>query len=529
MVKTAKQIQADGKILAQRGLVNSHGNVRATKCCFFVDFRDMVSILKGIRSLWKHIKKEPAQVRWGFFVLREDASPVTTKTIYGANWVHASLTDVPSSNFDYHVIPPHLPYAAFRVSQFWGKPAMQWAALCNHHALMLRTQCDFKDHNSLVTNLKGAGWNALHGDGHATDKVALNAVVPSSNQKGFWKPSRAKRVGTVAVEGAKVARAWERLFQAGDSYNAILTDLELRGVLGALMTDVSPMLVYADTGNGEFGWGLDSAGVANAMVEMANASGDTSERNEHDEAANAMVEMANASGDATDRNEHDEEASAVVEMANASGDDEEGGENGCGGGEYDNNFSGESQKGNESSDGGNDWDGGGGCVSPVESNSEGSDEDLSHARKRKRKKPVLDESDTDMIERWTSSENENEPEIEKESEKNGDAQPPPLSMEEKVKIQKEKRRARDRNRSELRNANRRAKKLMVKNGDAQPPPLSMEEKVKIQKEKRRARDRNRRELRNENRRRETARKLAAKHANCLVSIESGSEPKPTPL
>jgi hypothetical protein len=107
--------------------------------------------------------------------------------------------------------------------------------------------------------------------------------------------------------------------------------------------------------------------------------------------------------------------------------DEEGGENGCGGGEDDNesdesrqyrgkpgvlhssdfNFSGESQKGSESSDGGNDWDGGGGCDSHVESDSGDSDEDLSHARKGKRKKPVLDESDTDMIERWASSENEN--------------------------------------------------------------------------------------------------------------------------
>lgn len=56
-VETAKRIQADGLILAQNPR-DAEDNVTqaGSPRCFFVDFNDCVSILKGIESLWKHIK-----------------------------------------------------------------------------------------------------------------------------------------------------------------------------------------------------------------------------------------------------------------------------------------------------------------------------------------------------------------------------------------------------------------------------------------------------------------------------------------
>jgi hypothetical protein len=53
-------------------------------------------------------------------------------SVFGADYVWASLVDVPIQNFECHVCPPHLPCGAFRKGGFWGEPAVQWAALTAH-------------------------------------------------------------------------------------------------------------------------------------------------------------------------------------------------------------------------------------------------------------------------------------------------------------------------------------------------------------------------------------------------------------
>ena len=56
-VATAMAIQNDGFIKAQTS------PDRKTEKCYFIDFRDYISILKGLSSLWKHIKGLGPQTR----------------------------------------------------------------------------------------------------------------------------------------------------------------------------------------------------------------------------------------------------------------------------------------------------------------------------------------------------------------------------------------------------------------------------------------------------------------------------------
>ena len=70
-----------------------------SKACYFFYFNDYVSILKGSRSLWKHIKTEPSQARWGHHVQKLDVDPaglgVKISSRLGAKWVNACTSDVP--------------------------------------------------------------------------------------------------------------------------------------------------------------------------------------------------------------------------------------------------------------------------------------------------------------------------------------------------------------------------------------------------------------------------------------------------
>ena len=90
---TARKIQKDKIIKAQ----TSPG--RKTKACFFVDFRCIMSIVKGIRSLEKHMEKEGKNARWGFYVQREDVDfsleekNMEIKTIWGARCMMRKALD----------------------------------------------------------------------------------------------------------------------------------------------------------------------------------------------------------------------------------------------------------------------------------------------------------------------------------------------------------------------------------------------------------------------------------------------------
>ena len=57
-VSTAMAIQKDGFIKAQAS------PDRKTKRCYFIDFRDYISIVKGLSSLWKHIKELGPHTRY---------------------------------------------------------------------------------------------------------------------------------------------------------------------------------------------------------------------------------------------------------------------------------------------------------------------------------------------------------------------------------------------------------------------------------------------------------------------------------
>ena len=135
--------QGSGVIKAQPGTVRSnHGDeLRKTSACFFVDFSCITSVIKGLRSLEKHVRKLDGNItgRWGFFVQKTETTwdelGVAFCGIRGAKYVRASLKDVPCDAFEHYLMPPTLPHLAFTLSHMWGRPLAWWAALKSHSYL----------------------------------------------------------------------------------------------------------------------------------------------------------------------------------------------------------------------------------------------------------------------------------------------------------------------------------------------------------------------------------------------------------
>ena len=100
-------MQGSGVIKAQAGTVRDAGKkLRKTSACFFVDFSCITSIIKGLRSLEKHVHKLDGNIRWGFFVQKTDTTweelGVAFCGVGGAKYVRASLKDVPCDAFEYY-------------------------------------------------------------------------------------------------------------------------------------------------------------------------------------------------------------------------------------------------------------------------------------------------------------------------------------------------------------------------------------------------------------------------------------------
>ena len=74
-VATAMAIQNDGFIKAQTS------PDRKTENCYFIDFRDCVSMLKGLSSLWKHIKGLGPQTRYNPATITNTAAVAITITM----------------------------------------------------------------------------------------------------------------------------------------------------------------------------------------------------------------------------------------------------------------------------------------------------------------------------------------------------------------------------------------------------------------------------------------------------------------
>jgi hypothetical protein len=266
-VETAKKIQSSGVIKAQKS------KDRRSVACFFFDFKDFVSILKGFRSLWKHIATESAQARWGFFVQKPAVNladhGIKFETKWGANWVYASIKDVRAELFDYFIVPPALPFAAFRVSQFWGRPAMQWAALSNHGILLNTLKNDIDLHEDIVTNVKD-----MYGHPQRTDLGSKNlqepyrAVVPTFNEEGAVTYRRARSLKDVDKNIREISRCWAKIFDLEERYSDVQGELELSNGLLQLSRDINCLKGF-DRG-AACGWG-DCGAAGLAAEEGANA------------------------------------------------------------------------------------------------------------------------------------------------------------------------------------------------------------------------------------------------------------------
>jgi hypothetical protein len=246
---------------------------RRSVACFFFDFKDFVSILKGFRSLWKHIATESAQARWGFFVQKPAVNladhGIKFETKWGANWVYASIKDVRAEVFDYFIVPPALPFAAFRVSQFWGRPAMQWAALSNHGILLNTLKNDIDLHEDIVTNVKD-----MYGHPQRTDLGSNNhqepyrAVVPTFNEEGAVTYRRARSLKDVDKNIREISRCWAKIFDLEERYSDVQGELELSNGLLQLSRDINCLKGF-DRG-AACGWG-DCGAAGLAAEEGANA------------------------------------------------------------------------------------------------------------------------------------------------------------------------------------------------------------------------------------------------------------------
>jgi hypothetical protein len=229
------KIQSDGHIKAQTG------ETHKTKACFFFDFSDLVSIAKGIKSMWKHVKTKPATTRWGIYVQKEpfEAQKVKLQSVWGACFVRASFENVPSKHFDYFVMPPHLPYHAFKVGQFWGSPATQWAAFSNHKAEQRAARTERKHYLELNLN--------------PFDNIRAGVLLPAvSANGGRMRPRRAAMVNPEYKKAVgQIKKAWSIIFDLEGEYDAAVSTLNnFEGAIGQFSRDVEMLKGHNEKGIG---------------------------------------------------------------------------------------------------------------------------------------------------------------------------------------------------------------------------------------------------------------------------------------
>jgi hypothetical protein len=226
------------------------GKTHNTVACFLIDFSCLMSITKGLKSLEKHVTRKEDKARWGFFVQKEtsdlsrDNSDVRIETIWGAAFVYASKTDLPWNLFDYKVMPPHLPYGAFRHAHMWGRPLRQWAVMSAHRHL-----CD-------AVELEGRNLAQLQSPQvqKAFNSYDITAVVPSQGESGAVLMRRANANKDVAKLSGKIERVFNRLASlSGDDYTALVDEISHdQGRLRDLTEDCKGL--FFDRDGGEVGW-----------------------------------------------------------------------------------------------------------------------------------------------------------------------------------------------------------------------------------------------------------------------------------
>ena len=246
--KTARLIAESGHVKAQSG------KTHRTVACFFVDFRCLTSILKGIRSLWKHLKREGDNARWGFWVqkynvdysLEENA--LYLGSVFGAHFVWASKVDVPIQNFEYHVCPPHLPYGAFVKSQFWGNQAAQWAALTAHETLTKGMAERIVSYGDLASS------SFFGGIRNYSDST--KAIIPHVGDAGRVVVARAstRSQGEVGRQSVKIRKVLAKFLELGDMFSEIQESISHQSEMAAALAEDVKMLLGSRPGS-DFGWG----------------------------------------------------------------------------------------------------------------------------------------------------------------------------------------------------------------------------------------------------------------------------------
>jgi hypothetical protein len=234
-LETAMKIQRDGYIKAQAS------ETHKTVACFFFDFSDLVSIEKGVRSMRKHVKHAPANTRWGIYVQKEpfETKQVKLQSIWGACFVRASLKNVPSKHFDYFVAPPHMPYHAFVVGQFWGSPARQWAAFSNHKAELRSATAERKHYLELDFNPFG--------------NIRLDVVLPAlSARDGRMRPRRAAKTSEEYKKAvSRLKKAWGVIFDLKEEYETAVSKLQnFEGQIGQFSRGVEKLKGHNEKGIG---------------------------------------------------------------------------------------------------------------------------------------------------------------------------------------------------------------------------------------------------------------------------------------
>jgi hypothetical protein len=169
---------------------------------------------------------------------------VRIETIWGAAFVHASKKDLPWNLFDYKVMPPHLPFGAFRQAHVWGLPLRQWAVMSAHRQL-----CD-------AVELEGRNLAQLQSPEvqKAFNSYDITAVVPSQGESGAVLMRRANANKNVAKLSGKIERVFNRLASlSGDDYTALVDEISHdQGRLRDLTEDCKGLLFDRD--GGEVGW-----------------------------------------------------------------------------------------------------------------------------------------------------------------------------------------------------------------------------------------------------------------------------------
>ena len=204
---------------------NASQKLRKTSACFFVDFSCITSIIKGLRSLEKHVHKLDGNIRWGFFVQKTDTTweelGVAFCGISGAKYVRASLKDVPCDAFEYYLMPPTLPYLAFTFSHVWGRPLAWWAALKSHSYLCYQAEKDCEA-------LQNVDQSPFHLD------TAVHRVVPVERRMA---PCHVKK--TIGHASTRLEKTREIIAElcSDEFLQEFLDEFELGGRISSLYDD----------------------------------------------------------------------------------------------------------------------------------------------------------------------------------------------------------------------------------------------------------------------------------------------------